>query len=33
MLIRGFRYKNGVLEIIMPAPKQMASKKVQIDVK
>jgi HSP20 family protein len=26
-------YKNGVLEITMPAPKQLASKKVQIEVK
>jgi HSP20 family protein len=25
-------YKNGVLEITMPAPKQLASKKVQIEV-
>jgi HSP20 family protein len=25
-------YKNGVLEIILPAPKQLASKKVQIEV-
>ncbi len=26
-------YKNGVLEITLPAPKQLASKKVQIEVK
>ena len=26
-------YKNGVLEITMPAPKQLESKKVQIEVK
>jgi HSP20 family protein len=25
-------YKNGVLEITLPAPKQLASKKVQIEV-
>jgi HSP20 family protein len=26
-------YKNGVLEITMPAPKQLAGKKIQIEVK
>jgi HSP20 family protein len=26
-------YKNGVLEITMPAPKQIASKKIQIEAK
>jgi HSP20 family protein len=26
-------YKNGVLEISVPAPKQLASKKVQVEVK